>query len=275
MLDAMGQKMTKPRLRGAAIPPPSARGPPAHAPLSVYHYAASPDAHPVGTVRSEAQRHALAQEMLKSQDRISGRWHRDAGPSGVGPIRPPYALVPPSTPGGSDDDPYAPGGRRAASGRDDTAGMPTARDLIGAAKLGGLTDFGLAPAPEPRSRPVGQEKFKLVSAAVLRAGSQDASSPLTGRGAGPRGAAAAFASPRLRPEELYENPRMMKHRDLRSKPQCLGFVFPNAKHSEPRGGDAAVEDSVVQDAQRLTEYYPLSHCVLQAQYRLNGTSHCL
>eukprot|EP00446_Apocalathium_sp_SHHI-4_P017354 CAMPEP_0177280046 /NCGR_PEP_ID=MMETSP0367-20130122/70156_1 /TAXON_ID=447022 ORGANISM="Scrippsiella hangoei-like, Strain SHHI-4" /NCGR_SAMPLE_ID=MMETSP0367 /ASSEMBLY_ACC=CAM_ASM_000362 /LENGTH=94 /DNA_ID=CAMNT_0018736751 /DNA_START=18 /DNA_END=299 /DNA_ORIENTATION=- len=68
MLDALGQSSPKPRLRGAAVPPPEARtgGSGQDATLrpnsSPYHYAQFPGAHPMLDVHTESQKHAFVQE---------------------------------------------------------------------------------------------------------------------------------------------------------------------------------------------------------------------
>jgi len=91
----------------------------------------------------------------------------------------------------------------------------------------------------------------------------------------PREAAAlsAYTDPNSTSNPLYESPRAMRHRMLRSAPVNLGFSHPTNTGSRFYGG----EDEIyrLESAHRLSAHYPLSHAVMHAQYSQGGTFHCL
>jgi len=205
--------------------------------------------------------HQAGRERFRKQEKAANEWDRAAGIATMGPPRPPYAYC-------LTDDPRALPSVAAGGMRPGPAGMKTARDLIGASRVGGMTDFGLAPTPEPRGLPLGRETFQVAGATTLREPGKPKVDSLR-----QFENMVAFASPRVRPEELYESPRMMKHRDLRSAPQCLGFVYPSAKSTFAPQQAAASEGRASGASSRRDEYYPLSHTVLQAQYRVDDASH--
>mmetsp|Transcript_46319 Transcript_46319/g.91804 ORF Transcript_46319/g.91804 Transcript_46319/m.91804 type:complete len:174 (-) Transcript_46319:105-626(-) len=115
------------------------------------------------------------------------------------------------------------------------AGVPTARDLVGAPAIGGVLDFGLDEAPQPRGKRT--DVLQISAASVLLNGPLSARNsvrdepPLTG-------VQLAFTRRPL----LQEGLRITKHRHLRSDPKNLGFVYPPMHQLQAmnrRAGDAS------------------------------------
>merc|ERR1740123_1986343 len=86
-------------------------------------------------------------------------------------------------------------------------------------------DFGLGPTEKPRPRPVGHERLQIKG--VTSSSLEPMADPDGEPAKPPTGSSAAFVSPLLRPEKLYESPRAMKARTLRSAPRNLGFCHPD------------------------------------------------
>lgn len=251
MLDSLGQSVPKPRLLGTSMPSAESRSAFGSAETrSPYHFATFVEAHPVKPEYTDVQKNAWARERSHRDAKaiLTPRWqaYHEGGSN-----KPPFALS-------LDEDQRAlPSlGRGRAAISQAFAGMATPRDLLGAQRLGGLTDFGLSPTPQPRNRPVGKERLKEEQKPMsARATNLDHTTDL--------GRCSFFDC----------NSQMMRHRELLSKPVNLGFSFP--KNEAFRRASVVARAGKINALERLGEYYPLNHSVLQAQYRLDGCDLCL
>lgn len=282
MLEALGSRPNKPRLRGVsakrATPRTAASELRSLEGTAPYHYIAEVQHFP-DDLPTDVQKHNIGRENFVVQTRRVDTWQRETAFDGDNPRLPPYAVgdIPPVR------DLQPPQISRARTPRQ-AAGVATLRDTVGAPTLGGASDFGMLPAPQARIlplRPTSKELVRPVSRDPQARGTSTMTPLVPGDGIGldplafgpPRGADAAFKTPVLRPRSLYETPRMMKQRGLRSAPVALGFNFPNKMN--PLQDDAAAQDreEAFAKVQTLTEYYPLRSAVLNAQYKVDDASH--
>jgi len=136
-------------------------------------------------------------------------------------------------------------------------------------------DFGLAPTPLPRNRPVDQKRFEVSGTLQLTASKLTAAS----EGSSRLGTAdtmtfheAMMSAALPAPDSFLESPRRMKHLGLKSAPTNLGFVYPNSHKDLKRPSTESSKDTI---PYQRGEYHPLCHSVMAAQYSKSGTYHCI
>lgn len=202
---------------------------------------------------SDAQRGLFQKQAFRNQNQISDQW------SNAMPVK-----VQSHWANSFGDDPRSLPSRAASRGLGmgearAEAGLPTPRDIHGAPGIAGGTDFGMAPLPSPRLRPVGAPRFRISD---LEASSRPSSAAT--RDSEP----AVHSSNRMKPLRP-ESPRDAKLREMRSGRSSLGFVYPDSRF----GLTTKVRDDRLGDGDKLPfnkENYTLDYHVHRAQCRPEG-----
>lgn len=282
MLESLGSRPQKPRLRGVSAKRATPRTAaselrPLEGTAPYHHVAAGEVQHFPDDLPTDVQKHNIGREYFVRQSRRVDTWQQAL--DNENPRAPPYAV--------GDESPVRelqPAQPSRARTPRQAAGVATLRDAVGAPTLGGVSDFGMLPAPAPRNLPVrpNSKEFVRPVSREPQARGTSTMTPLEGDKIGfgvgppvfgpPRGADAAFKSPVLRPRSLYETPQMMKQRGLRSAPVSMGFHWP-AKMSARGSALAQDQEEAFAKVQTLTEYFPLRSAVLNAQYKVDDASH--